>query len=191
MIFGSAKSWRVVLTVLLPVLVASGNARANASFTFEVSGTIDEKLYGPGGDYFYPWTGHLTVVLDTASDGTYTNADMVSFDLVSTSSSFHEPAFTPQPFEATFDVEGGKLTAIDAVYYEPFSDATTTFSGLRISSYQPLGHSTPEAFGTGILTPVPELDPQAMLLVGLAVAIGTRFKQARARRGGVSSVESV
>ena len=191
MILGSAKSWRVVLTFLLPVLVASGNARANASFTFEVSGILDAKLYGPGGDYFYPWTGQLTVVLDTASDGTYANADMVSFDLVSTGSSFHQPAFTLLPFEATFNVEGGKLNAIDAVYYEPFSDATTTFSGLRISSYEPLGHRTPETFGTGILTPVPESGPQAMLLVGLAVAIGTRFKRARARRAGVSSVESV
>jgi hypothetical protein len=192
MIFSSARSWRVALAFLLPVLVASGNARANASFTFEVSGILEAKYYGPGGDLFFPWTGHLTVVLDTASDGTYTSADMVSFDMVSTGSTFHQPAFAFIPFEPTFSVEGGKLVAIDGVYYEPgeFDFNTTTFSGLKISNYQPLGHRSLETFGTGILTPVPEPAPQAMLLMGLAVAIGARIRGARSRQGGFSSVES-
>lgn len=192
MLSGSAKSWRVVLAFLLPILVASGNARANASFTFEVSGILDARLYGPGGDYFYPWTGHLTVVLDTASDGTYDSADMVSFDMVSTGSSFHQPAFSFIPFEPSFILEGGKLIAIGGVYYEPgeFDFNTTTFSGLKISNHQPLAHRIPEIFGTGILTPVPEPGPPAMLLLGLAVAIGARIQQARLRRAGFSSVGS-
>lgn len=169
-----------VLPLLLSALVASGSARANATFTFELSGQLDAELGGPGGDYFYPWTGKLTVVLDSASDGMYDNADMVSFDMVSTCCTFHQPRFTFIPFLAFFTVAGGKMTAIDAVYYDAdIPDITTTFAGLTVGYHQPIQHASPETVGAAVLTPVPEPGSASMLLFGLALAAGARFSRAR------------
>jgi hypothetical protein len=174
------RSLAAVLPLFLPLLFAPANARANATFEFALSGELDAKLYGPGGDYFYPWTGALTIVLDSAADGTYGNDDMVSFDLVSTCSSFHQPRFTFLPFVANFTVSGGKLTSIDAVYYDAdIPDITTTFHGLTVSYQQPIQHASPETVGTAVLTPlsVPEPAAVAMLVLGLAVAIGARQRR--------------
>jgi ABC-type transport system substrate-binding protein len=181
----STKRFAVVVPLLLGALLGAGSARANASFTFEVSGTLVAKLYGES-DYVFPWTGTVVIVLDTAADGTYGGADMVSFDMNSSGSSFHEPSFTFLPFEPYFTIVGGRLTHVDAEYDAPFEDDnTTSFTGLTVTHHQAIGHESPEVNGTAILTLVPEPAAAVMLLVGLAAGAGARRHQAgrAARRG--------
>jgi hypothetical protein len=175
----STKSFGVALALMLAVFFACGSARADATFKFTLSGQLDS---GSPADHFYPWTGELTVVLDSGADGMYDNADMVSFDLASTCCTFHEPSFTFIPFYAYFVVAGGELTSIGAVYYDANEpDVTTTFSGLTVSFYQPLIAFSPPTVGSAILTSVPEPGIGAMLLFGLALAgAGVRLNRGRA-----------
>src|SRR5579862_5567764 len=111
----STRSLVLVFALMLSLLFASGSARANATFYFDLSGQLDaiDGCSDPSctspGDHFFPWTGKLSVVLDSNADGTYDNTGTVSFDLVSTCCTFHEPSFTPIPFIANFTVTGGKL----------------------------------------------------------------------------------
>lgn len=174
----SIKSFGVVLALMLGVFFASGNARADAAFAFTLSGQIDQQSDPPA---FYPWTGKLTVVLDTGADGVYGNADMVSFDLVSNWVTFHEPSFTPIPFIANFTVADGKLKSIGAAYYDASDpDVVTSFGALTVSYFQPLVDFTPQTVGTATLTPVPEPGSGAMLLFGLALAVaGARINRGR------------
>jgi len=176
----STKSFGVVLALALAVFFASGSAHADATFKFSLSGQLDQS--GTPADHFYPWTGELTVVLDSGADGMYGNADLVSFDLVSTCCTFHEPSFTPIPFYASFTVADGKLTSIGATYYDPITPVVvTSFGGLTVNFYQPLIDFTPQTVGTAILTPVPEPGPGAMLFFGLALAlVGARINRGRA-----------
>jgi hypothetical protein len=183
-----AKPFGVALVLMLAAFFASGNARADATFEFSLSGQLDQQ-YGcqdpssctAPADHFSPWTGELTVVLDSGADGMYGNPDIVSFDLVSTCCTFQEPTFTPIPFIASFTVDDGKLTSISAVYYDPlFPIVVTSFSGLTVSYFQPLIYFTPLTVGTATLTPVPEPDGGAMLLFGLALAVvGARISRGR------------
>jgi PEP-CTERM motif len=184
----STKSFGIALVLMLAGFFASGTARADATFEFALSGQLDfscqyPSACGPGlpTDYFLPWTGQLTVVLDSDADGMYDNADMVSFDLASTCCTFREPSFTFVPFYANFIVADGKLTSIGAVYYDASEpEVTTTFSGLTVSFYQPLISFTPPTVGTAVLTPVPEPGSRAMLLFGLALAgVGARINRER------------
>lgn len=188
----STKSFWFVLALMLGVSCACASARANATFLFDLSGQFDQA-YGCGDpscdkpqDHFFPWSGKLVVVLDSGADGTYANDDMVSFDLVSTCCTFHEPSFTPIPFYASFIVAGGKLTSIGAVYYDPiFPIIVTTFGGLTVSYYQPLIYFTPDTVGTAVLTPIPEPATWTMLLFGLAAAVavaGARIDRTGATR---------
>jgi len=184
----SAKSFGVVLALMLAAFFASGNARADATFAFALSGQLDQQ-YGCNapsdcsspGDHFSAWTGDLTIVLDSGADGMYGSSDIVSFDLVSTCCTFHEPTFTPIPFDASFTVEDGKLTSIDGAYYDPIVPVVvTTFSGLTVSYFQPLIFFTPQTVGTARLTAVPEPGTGAMLLFGLALAaVGARINRGR------------
>ncbi len=175
----STMSFGVALALMLGVFLAPGSARADATFAFALSGQMEEQSYPPG---FFPWTGKLTVVLDSGADGTYGNADLVSFDLDSNWVNIHEPIFTTIPFIADFTVEDGKLTAVDAVYYDADVPVVmTSFGGLTVSYYQPLIYFTPTTVGTATLTPVPEPGAGAMLLFGLALAVaGARINRGRA-----------
>jgi hypothetical protein len=186
----STRSFGVVLALALGASLASGSARANATFQFTLSGQLDQiygcpdSSCGSPPDHSYPWAGTLAVVLDSGADGTYDNADMVSFDLASTCCTFHEPTVTPIPFLANFTVAGGKLTSISAVYYDPIVPiVVTTFDGLTVSYYQPLIDFTPPTVGTAVLTPIPEPAAWAMLLFGLALTgLGARLKRTDATR---------
>jgi hypothetical protein len=167
----------VILPLVLGALLGPGNARANVSYIFEVSGTLAEYNYPE--DIVWPWTGTLAVVLDTASDGTFGRDDMVSFDMVSTGISFHEPSLLPFPFEPYFTVAGGKLTSFDAEYVTPFGDGEVTrFIGLAASYHRDVTHRDGEVNGTAVLIPVPEPAPAAMLLLALAAGVGVRCSRA-------------
>jgi hypothetical protein len=175
----SIKRFAVVLPLLLGALLGPASVRANASYIFEVSGTLVAKLYGDTGDYVFPWTGTLVIVLDSAADGTFGGDDMVSFDMTSSGSSFHEPSFTFVPFEPYFTVVGGRLTNVSADYYAPFEDDDITrFTGLRVTHHQAISHANPEINGTAILTPVPEPAAAVLLLLGLAAGAGVRGRRA-------------
>ena len=177
------KSFGTAIALVVAALLGSGSARADATFRFAVSGQFDEQ--DGSGDVLYPWTGQLTVVLDSGADGTYGNADLVSFDMVSTNVDFVEPSVTPIPFIADFTVADGQLTSIDAVYYDPvFPIVVTSFGGLTVSYDQPLIYFSPPTVGTAVLTPMPEPGAWAMLLFGLALAaVGSRI---HGRRLGVA-----
>lgn len=185
----SPLSFMLGLALLLAACLASGSARANATFQFALSGQLDQQGCGDPsctipGEVVFPWTGKLTVVLDTAADGVYDNSDLVSFDLASTCCTFHEPAFTPLPFFASFTVADGRLTAIDAVYYDPeIWDIVTRFGGLSVSYFQPLIFFTPVTTGSAVLTPVPVPEPAtwAMLVAALAMAAALRGRRAALR----------
>ena len=189
----STRSFGFVLALMLGASLASGSARANATFQFILSGQLDQiygcpdSSCGSPPDHSYPWTGTLTVVLDSGADGMYDNADMVSFDLVSTCCTFHEPTVTAIPFLANFTVADGKLTSISAAYYDPIVPiVVTTFSGLTVGYDQPLIDFTPPTVGTAVLTPVPEPAAWAMLLFGLALAaVGARINRSDALRKAV------
>ena len=177
----SSKSLRFLLALMLGVSCAC--ASANATFEFKLSGQFDQ-LSTP--ELIYPWTGKLTVVLDSGADGTYDNADMVSFDLVSTCCTFHEPTVTPIPFFASFIVADGRLTSISAAYYDPIIPIVVTrFDGLTVSYDQPLIDFTPPTVGTAVLTPVPEPAGWAMLLFGLAWMARARIDRTHAMRKAV------
>ena len=64
----STKSFGFILALMLGISCAS--ARADATFQFNLSGQFDQMSVP---DHFYPWTGKLTVVLDSGADGTYDN----------------------------------------------------------------------------------------------------------------------
>ena len=176
----STKSFGFILALMLGASCACGSARASATFEFNLSGQFDQ-LSTP--EVIFPWTGKLTVVLDSGADGTYDNADMVSFDLVSTCCTFHEPTVTPIPFYASFIVADGRLTSISAAYYDPIIPVVVTrFDGLTVSYDQPLIDFTPPTVGTAVLTPVPEPAAWAMLLFGLALVVGARINRTHAMR---------
>ena len=174
MAYMPTRSFGIVAALMLAILFGPVSARANAMFTFAVSGEFDQTNYG-GPDVFYPWTGHLTVVLDSGADGTYDNSGLVSFDMISTGVTFVQPAFDPIPFIAYFTVAGGKLTSISAVYYDvAVPDVVTRFDGLTVRYDQPQIYFTPATTGTAVLTPVPEPGAGAMLLLGLVLAVMAR-----------------
>lgn len=177
------RRFAVVLPLVLGALLGPERARANASYIFEVSGTLAEYNYPD--DIVWPWTGTLAVVLDTASDGTFGRDDMVSFDMVSTGINIHEPSLFPFPFEPYFTVAGGKLASFNAEYVTPFGDGEVTrFIGLTASYHRDVTHTEGEVNGTAVLTPVPEPGPAPMLLLALAAGVGVRCSRvARAAQG--------
>jgi len=176
--------YAVVLPLVLGALLSPANVRANASYIFEVSGTLAEYHYPD--DVVWPWTGTLVVVLDTADDGTFGRDDMVSFDMVSTGITIHEPSLSPFPFEPYFTVTGGRLISFDAEYVTPFGDGEVTrFLGLTATYHRDVTHRDGEVNGTALLLPVPEPAPAAMLLLALAAGFGARCSRAaRAAQAG-------
>ncbi len=179
-------SFGVALALALGLVAAPESARATATWQFNVSGQleqqsgcVDDSCSAPG-EHIWPWTGQLTVVLDSNADGVYDASAMVSFDFVSTCCSFLEPSFTPIPFDPSFTVQDGKLIAIDASYYDPtFPIVVTSFDGLTVRYDQPLIYFTPETTGTATLTPVPESGTWAMLSCALVLAAAWRLAGTR------------
>ena len=167
----------VALPLVLGALLGPVNARANASYIFEVSGTVAEYNYPD--PIIWPWTGTLVVVLDSASDGTFGRDDMVSFDMVSTVINIDEPNLSPFPFEPHFTVAGGKLISFDVEYDTPSPDGEVTrLLGLTASYHRDVTHRIGETNGTALLIPVPEPAPAAMLLLAIATGVGARCSRA-------------
>jgi hypothetical protein len=168
--------WLPACLMALATCLAPRSAQANATFEFSLSGQLSQPdgcgnadCSVPGGLVF-PWTGELTVVLDSGADGVYDNTGLVSFDMRSNCCSVHEPSDGPIPFFASFLVAGGRLTSMDATSYDPVIPVVvTTFSGLTVSYDQPQIFHSPETLGSAVLTPVPEAATWAMLVLGVAL----------------------
>ena len=187
----SIRSFAAAVVLLPAIFLAPRSAHANATFEFALSGQLQQQegCGDPGctvpGVVVFPWTGALTVVLDSGADGVYDSTDLVSFVMDSNCCSVDEPGIDSIPFVASFTVAGGRLTSIDATSLDAtFPVVVTTFSGLTVSYFQPPIFFTPETTGQAVLTPVPEPAAWAMLVLGLVLVgmLGLQPGNARSPR---------
>ena len=162
-----------------PMIVATGAllvappAHADATYDLVLTGLVEHTVdcwesvplcSGPP-TISYPWTGMLTVVVDSSADGTYTNAAFESLTLTS------NVAGGTWDADFTVTVGGHRVTAVagdlpvmtahDEEAFIVFDGLDATFAGSGMHHYGPTTAS-------GSLSPVPEARADLSLLFGLA-----------------------
>lgn len=178
----------VLSAALVLTLGLAAPAFAQTTYRLVLDGEIDHLLNcwettpqcsGPR-DVQYAWGGILTVVVDSATDGTYTGPDLESVRMVGNVGSFLLASQQPDPFY-TVTVTDGQVSSLQL---HPFIDtladvsAWDDFSGLSVIYYGSGGHHYGGTSGTATLSPIPEPAPAALLLAGLAMGAALRRRQA-------------
>jgi hypothetical protein len=180
-------AFRILLSTIVALFMAAP-ASAQTTYRLALQGEIDHVLNcwettppcsGPR-DLQYAWDGILTVVVDSAADGTYTGPDLESVRLVGNVGSFLLAQQQPDPFYRV-TVTGGQVSSLQL---HPFLDtlldvsASEDFSGLSVIYYGSGGHHYGSTSGTATLSAIPEPAPVALLLAGLAMGAALRRRQA-------------
>ena len=124
-----------------------------------------------------PWLGTVTVVTDSAVNGSYTGDHLLAVTLVTDKQlgagfSLLAPATGQWGFSVV--LAGGEATSINGTYPDVSNSRleTYSFSGLQLAYDAGYGYHAGTAQGSATLTPIapaPEPASYAMLLAGLAV----------------------
>jgi hypothetical protein len=174
----------VATSALFAALPAHAQATYDLALTGQVEHTVDcwetvPLCSGPP-SVTYPWTGTLTVVVDSSADGTYTDAAFESLTLSSNIAGF---SIDPGDWDAGFTVTigGHQVTSIAADF--PLmtlhdSQASIEFDGLesRFNGSGETHYGPTNALGS--LSPVAEPRGDLSILIGLA-ALATVAKTRR------------
>ncbi len=189
---------RIALLLALATGLA-GPAVAQTSYYLGVTGQIDHTVdcwetvplcSGPP-HVLYAWTGTLTIVVDSAADGTYMGPDFESLSFVGNIGNFTAIPNDGDPFyEVT--ITDGQVSSLEVrQFLETPHDtfAWDDYSGLVASYVGSGGTHYGGTVGMGILSPIPEPAPAALLLSGLAALAALRRRQACAsgQRGFTSN----
>jgi hypothetical protein len=192
-------AFRTLLATAIALFLAAP-AFAQTTYRLVLDGEIDHLLdcwettpqcSGPR-DVQYAWGGILTVVVDTAADGSFTGPDLESVNFTGNVGSFTLSQLVADPFYAVTVTDG----QVSSLQLHPFIDtlldvsAWDDFSGLSVIYYGSGGHHYGGTSGTATLSPIPEPAPAALLLAGLAMGAALRRRQACANgQRGLTSNE--
>jgi hypothetical protein len=170
------KASTLALAGLLTAFAPVGSAHAEATYLLDLQGT-DQRNYPPcripgqappcDVTVELPWTGLLSIVVDSNGDGVFSDQQVISFTLQATVGSLSLP-FMP----GSVTVVDGRVTSVDFSAPYPLGDATWEhYIGLNVF-YQDIfdgGHQVTD-FATGTLTSVPEPGSASLMLLALACA---------------------
>jgi hypothetical protein len=174
----------VKLAVAVLVTGLSCGAQASVTSVFSFSGDLEYRynawncpnLTCSSWAETRAWEGLVTVVTDSAADGTYAGDKLLSFQFASslpnwqgfTTDGKATGSFLPVTLAVT--MTGGLLTAVDGGFmadpYERF-----TMNGLTASYSFGGCHHCNAVTGVATLAPVPEPQTYAMLLAGLGLLV--------------------
>ncbi|CAM5794911.1 PEP-CTERM sorting domain-containing protein [Rhizobacter fulvus] len=134
----------------------------------------------------FPWTGAVTLTTSSAADGVYTDADLPNFNFQSSFggfSSFNTDGFGAGSFygpsSVTATVADHTVTGISARFWtSPWTVFTLTGLNVQLQDGLDFGgypaHHAGLVNATAVLTPVPEPSTWALMMLGLAGAVGIR-----------------
>lgn len=179
-----AKPIRIAFTALSLTMMLAGSAFADTTYQMTLQGS-DQRYYPPcrvPGEptppcneiVDLPWTGTLSIVVDSSADGVYSDADVTSFDFRTNIGSLTLP-FAP----GSVTVAGGRITSVNLGSY-PGDDGDYFFGGLQASYSRDFdAPHLGSDFATGVLTAVPEPAPVTLMMLALACAWAARSRRAR------------
>ena len=187
------------LLSLIAALGLAAPALAQTTYHLAVTGEIDHEVNcwetvplcsGPP-QVQYAWTGTLTVVVDSAADGTYTGPGFESLSFAGNLGSFTAVPDDADPFYSV-TITGGQVSSLDVRQFLDTAHDTTAwddYSGLVASYYGSGGTHYGGTMGVGTLSPIPEPAPAALLLTGAFACAALRRRQACAsgQRGFTSN----
>lgn len=136
----------------------------------------------------FPWTGVVTLVVDSAANGTFTGAGIVSLSLASSLglASFDATSdglafFSHGKTQDAAAIVNGRVASIDLSFFDPELQ-DITFSGLGVEFRRVHTTHLGPFDAQGALVNVPEPGAYAMLLLGLLGLSGYSRNHRRARR---------
>ena len=165
-----------MLSLMSVALGLAGPALAQTTYRLAVTGEIDHTVdcwetvplcSGPPHAYT-PWSGLVTVVVDTTADGTYSGADFETLTFDANIGSF---AIVPNDVDASMQVTiaGGQVSALDAFVAVDTPHDTSAFDffhGLDASFDGTGGTHYGSTAATGTLSAIPEPATATLLLLG-------------------------
>jgi len=176
----------LALAVLVTALAPVGSAQANATYLLTLQGT-DQRNYPPcripdqappcDVTVDLPWTGLLSIVVDSNGDGVFSDQQVLSFSLQASVGSLSLP-FVP----GSVTVVDGRVTSVDFNAPYPMGDYSIWEHYIGLNAYFQDDYDAPHEmtdFASGSLTAVPEPASASLMLLALAWAAATTARRLR------------
>jgi hypothetical protein len=176
----------LAIAVLVTALAPVGSAQANATYLLTLQGT-DQRNYPPcripdqappcDVTADLPWTGLLSIVVDSNGDGVFSDQQVLSFSLQASVGSLSLP-FMP----GSVTVVDGRVTSVDFIAPYPLGDYFVWEHYIGLNAYFQDAYDGPHEvtdFASGLLTAVPEPASASPMLLALAWAATTAARRLR------------